>query len=296
MKKQEFGFDSMMNTNNFTTTNKTPAYTPNINVSKPSGGTSSYAPNLNPTSSYGNTLNTASPPGTKTYNINTSPSYSPSLTPKLAPIQESGTIIMTKTSSARKTNFSDSCLQKLCDKLMTVYNSSGSGILNDVELGTLMRDSYGNTNSNLTNKDLGQFKDIFGSGGKVSREDLLRALTKYLGGGGSTGFNFYSMSKKDKIMMEALKTLSREEIEKELSQARTLFLKYDSDGSHRLTKEEVRPMMVDTYKQMGQEFNPTDQEVIDYIRMMDVSGDDEVTLEEYEIFVLNALKQRNMSY
>jgi len=94
--------------------------------------------------------------------------------------------------------------------------------------------------------------------------------------------------------MEAAKNLTREEVERELKHAREIFLKYDTDGSHRLTAVEVKPMMIDTYKAMGQEFNPTDEDVRRYIKMMDTSGDGEVSLEEYEIFVLKSLKSRNI--
>ena len=68
---------------------------------------------------------------------------------------------------------------------------------------------------------------------------------------GQSGFNFYSLSKKDKLIQEAIKNLSREEVEKELKHAREIFLKYDTDGSQRLTANEVRPMMIDTYKALG---------------------------------------------
>lgn len=89
--------------------------------------------------------------------------------------------------------------------------------------------------------------------------------------------------------------MTREQIDKELRNARSLFQKYDVDGSGQLGPAEIRPMMVDTYKALNSNFEPTANDVQKYIQMMDEDNSGEVSLAEYEVFILKALKNRNMS-
>ena len=88
--------------------------------------------------------------------------------------------------------------------------------------------------------------------------------------------------------------MTREEIDKELRHAQTIFQKYDSDRSGQLGPEEIRPMMVDTYKALNANYDPTEEDIKKYIEMIDKDGDGEISLPEYEVFILKALKKRNM--
>lgn len=88
--------------------------------------------------------------------------------------------------------------------------------------------------------------------------------------------------------------MPREEIEKELRQARTIFEKYDLDKGGYLEQAEVRPMMIDTYKAINGNYNPSPSDVQQYIDMMDTDDDGKISLSEYEVFVLKALKNRNI--
>ena len=119
---------------------------------------------------------------------------------------------------------------------------------------------------------------------------------KYFGTNENDGFNFYEQSEKDKLIMEAAKHMSREEIQKELKHARDIFMKYDENHSGYLEKDEVAPMMIDTYKVMNTKYSPSEKDVIKYISMMDTDKDGKISLEEYEIFVLKALKNRNINF
>lgn len=80
----------------------------------------------------------------------------------------------------------------------------------------------------------------------------------------------------------------------ELRHARSIFEKYDVDKDGYLDHSEVYPMMQDTYKNLGQHFNPSQDDVNHYISMMDTAGNDHVSKEEYETFVLRALAKRHI--
>lgn len=88
--------------------------------------------------------------------------------------------------------------------------------------------------------------------------------------------------------------MTREEIDKELRHAKTIFEKYDKDRSGQLGADEIRPMMIDTYKALNANYNPTEKDIRKYIEMIDKDGDGEISLPEYEVFILKALKKRNM--
>lgn len=72
--------------------------------------------------------------------------------------------------------------------------------------------------------------------------------------------------------------MTREDIDKELRHAKTIFEKYDTDHSGNLGSDEIRPMMVDTYKALNSNYDPTDKEVKEYIDMIDKDGDGEISL------------------
>jgi Ca2+-binding EF-hand superfamily protein len=120
-------------------------------------------------------------------------------------------------------------------------------------------------------------------------------LFKYFGSDGQNSFNFYKETERDRLLNEVSKNMTREEIDKELRHARAIFMKYDTDGSGQLGPSEVRPMLVDTYKALNSNFEPKPQDIQAYINMMDEDGSGEVSLNEYEIFILKALKKRNMN-
>lgn len=55
--------------------------------------------------------------------------------------------------------------------------------------------------------------------------------------------------------------------------ARRLFNKFDEDGSGFITDEEVRGLLIETYKQVGVVYEPTEQDVRSWVEMTDTNGD-----------------------
>jgi len=92
-------------------------------------------------------------------------------------------------------------------------------------------------------------------------------------------------NKKSMLIRQLTEELGNDAVQQELKHAKTIFEKYDIDKDGFLDHSEVEPMMRDTYKNLGQYFNPSKDDVQHYISMMDVAGNDRVSQEEYETFV-----------
>lgn len=85
-----------------------------------------------------------------------------------------------------------------------------------------------------------------------------------------------------------------ERIETDLRHARSIFEKYDINKDGSLDGSEIRLIIQDTYNMLNLKLNPTDADIQKYIEMMDKNSDGKISLYEYEIFVLNALKKRHI--
>jgi len=75
-----------------------------------------------------------------------------------------------------------------------------------------------------------------------------------------------------------------------LDVARRLFKKFDEDGSGFITEEEVGHLLIETYKSMGIQYQPTYDDIKSWMRMTDTNGDGKVSLEEYEDLVIRSLQ------
>ncbi len=109
------------------------------------------------------------------------------------------------------------------------------------------------------------------------------------GTGGGSGM-------KDQLKRELVSNYGFEvdKIELELRHARSIFEKYDVNRDGVLDAPEIRTIMQDTYEMLGMKFNPTEADVQKYIEMMDKNADGNISVNEYEIFVLKALKKRQL--
>lgn len=83
-------------------------------------------------------------------------------------------------------------------------------------------------------------------------------------------------------------------LEDELTRARKLFQKYDTDRSGYLERHELSPIIKDSYRLLGKDVNPSQEEIDQYLRMMDVTGDNQVSMEEFELHILKSLLHRNL--
>lgn len=118
-------------------------------------------------------------------------------------------------------------------------------------------------------------------------------MKKHLGTG-IGGIDIYRSEQYMSIYKEMTQRLGQEKVEHELSIARKLFLKYDANRSGYLEQHELIPMIKDTYKLLGKEVSPTQEDIEQYLKMLDLSGDNVVSMEEYEYHILKSLQHRNL--
>lgn len=69
--------------------------------------------------------------------------------------------------------------------------------------------------------------------------------------------------------------------QKRLDVVRRLFERFDKDKSGYLTEEEVPYILEETYKEMGQVYKPTKEDVKSYMKMVDKDSNGQITLEEF---------------
>ena len=65
---------------------------------------------------------------------------------------------------------------------------------------------------------------------------------------------------------------------------------FDKDNSGDLTEDEVPLTIQETYKEMGQQYTPTAEDIKSYMKMVDTNRDGRVSLEEFEEIILRSLK------
>ena len=69
---------------------------------------------------------------------------------------------------------------------------------------------------------------------------------------------------------------------KRLDVARRLFKMFDKDQNGELTEDEVPFIIQETYREMGQNYQPSKEDVRSYMKMVDTNGDGKVSLSEFE--------------
>ena len=77
---------------------------------------------------------------------------------------------------------------------------------------------------------------------------------------------------------------------KRLDVARRLFKIFDKDENGSLTDDEVPFIIQETYREMGQNYQPSKEDVKSYMKMVDADGDGKITLNEFEEIILRSLK------
>lgn len=78
-----------------------------------------------------------------------------------------------------------------------------------------------------------------------------------------------------------------------LEVAKRLFKKFDNDGSGSLSANEVGNLLSESYKEtMGiLDFKPSVEDINSFMDLVDTDQDGVIHLQDYEIYILNSLKE-----
>ena len=154
---------------------------------------------------------------------------------------------------------------KIVDKICSKYSISNRST--DIEsYRRLMKDAYmysGNdyTPSDEDVMDFIQHHDRDGDG-IVSGNDLKNVCSHYLCGPAGTGMSLDRKDDENSDLISYFKQVieNTRDIPDQVH-AIKMFEKYDSDGDGVLSKDEIRRMMIDTYKILNKDKMPTDEEI-----------------------------------
>lgn len=193
--------------------------------------------------------------------------------------------------------------RKLAKQMFTYINPQNKPYLDEVEVLELLKLAYKGTSfeNSINIEDLAGYMSYYGresDDGKISYKEFEELVCNLFAG---THANIPKEQKslhKEKIREDLKQHLSKivgkEIVENELSSAVRLFNKYDKNKSGYLEEYEIPQILIDTYEAMGVVYTPTEQDVKNYINMMDLDNDGRISRYEYEIFLLKALEQRGM--
>ena len=97
---------------------------------------------------------------------------------------------------------------------------------------------------------------------------------------------------KDNLKNELNNAMGEEIVENEISSGMGLFHKYDVNKNGFLEDFEIPQLLLDTYQAMDVDYEPSEEDVYNYIKSMDIDGDGKISVVEYELFLLQALQNR----
>lgn len=175
-------------------------------------------------------------------------------------------------------------------RLFEKYDRDRDGNINNGEVVPMIVDSYHSFNRNFTPSkgDIDTYFKILdrNKDGRVNLPDLETLCIKYLVPG-----KMETVEGRKEVVKKAAPKYTKEALQR-LEVARRLFKMFDVSGDGSLGKEEVRLLLIETYKQMGMnDFNPTGEDVESFMELVDSNQDGKITLEDYENYIVRSLRE-----
>lgn len=175
-------------------------------------------------------------------------------------------------------------------RLFDTYDRDRDGNINNAEVVPMIVDSYRAFNRNFTPSkgDIDAYFRVLdrNKDGRVNLQDIENICIRYLVAG-----QLETVEVKREVVKRAAPKYTKEALQR-LEVARRLFKMFDTSGDGNLGKDEVRLLLIETYKQMGMhDFNPTREDVDSFMELVDSNQDGLVTLEDYEMYIIRSLKE-----
>eukprot|EP01015_Nassula_variabilis_P019040 TRINITY_DN3176_c0_g1_i3.p1 TRINITY_DN3176_c0_g1~~TRINITY_DN3176_c0_g1_i3.p1 ORF type:complete len:214 (+),score=72.84 TRINITY_DN3176_c0_g1_i3:66-707(+) len=171
-------------------------------------------------------------------------------------------------------------------RIFDTYDRDRNGVIDPHEIPAMMSDAYKTINKAFTpsKADVDSYIKVLDrdNDGRVTLPDIEQVVIRFL-----LGEDYGRYSVKDVVRTQAVYPAV---VQQQLDQARRIFQQYDRDRSGYIDEAEIYPMMRDTYKAMGVNFEPSPSDVQSYMRMTDLNRDGRISLAEYEALVIRSLE------
>lgn len=175
-------------------------------------------------------------------------------------------------------------------RLFDTYDRDRDSNISNAEVVPMIVDSYRAFNRNFTPSkgDIDAYFKVLdrNKDGRVNLQDIEALCIRYLVAG-----QLETVEVRKEVVKRAAPKYTKEALQR-LEVARRLFKMFDTSGDGNLGKDEVRLLLIETYKQMGMhDFNPTKEDVDSFMELVDSNQDGNVTLEDYEMYIIRSLKE-----
>lgn len=195
--------------------------------------------------------------------------------------------------------------KKLAKKMFYQLNKSSKSVLGEEEVYDLLQATYQGlrVEDGVTLDDVVGYINFHGNTkvhGKITYQEFEDMVVRVLCLADRDEIDeLHERRRRNRKVKETLQTelntiIGKEKVEQELQSALTLFQRYDVNRNGYLEPFEVPQILIDTYTAMGRECQPTEEDVQQYIEMMDLDEDGKISSTEYDIFVLKALEARGI--
>ncbi|CAD8064544.1 unnamed protein product [Paramecium sonneborni] len=165
---------------------------------------------------------------------------------------------------------------QIAGQLYDYYTKKGS-----LDIQSMMVNNYKMMGKQyqIQQEDVEEYKQVIGTGQKKDFEQL---CIRYF----CSAIPIVSIQKKPKYSKI---------VNERLELARKIFRKFDSDNSGSITSDEVRGLLIETYKQVGiNNYQPTEQDLKEWMNMTDTNGDGLISIEEFEDLVIRSLQSSGL--
>lgn len=182
---------------------------------------------------------------------------------------------------------SPSEIQPIANLFLESFDTDKDGFLKPSELYSMLSTLYRHP---YQDNSIESFYKIWDTDhdGKVNISDIEAICRRYLLGEADIFKEKIIKKHEEKTKKKGIYSKAAEN---QLEVARRLFGKFDNDKTGILELNEVKLLMAESYKSMGMEFHPSDADAKEFMAMIDQNKDGKLHLEDYEVYVLKALKE-----